>query len=98
MAPRNTAFNPKWKKSYSWINSVDGDEFKAYCKLCKKVFSIAHKGEASIKEHAEGAKHKQFEKSTSSAQSLHHFFARTYKFNLTVSISPFFACSFMLFS
>lgn len=82
MAPRITKYNPKWQKKFSWLNSVDGDDTKAYCKVCKKSFSIAHKGESSIKEHAEGAKHKETEKMQSSAQSLHSFFARTYKFNL----------------
>lgn len=62
MAPRQTSFNSKWLKIYSWINSVPDDSSKAYCKMCKSSFSIANKGEGNIKEHAERSKHKIAEK------------------------------------
>lgn len=74
MAPRQTHFNPKWIEIYKWIKAVDDDRTKAFCKLCNKAFSIASKGEGSIKEHAEGVKHKEAQKSTTSTQSLHSFF------------------------
>lgn len=57
MAPRPTSFNPKWLSTYSWIESVPGDTSRAHCKLCNKKFLISGKGEASVKEHAQGAKH-----------------------------------------
>lgn len=81
MAPRKTSFNIKWKNIYPWIDSVSDDNFKAFCKLCKKTFSISSKGEGCIKEHSEGAKHKDAAKSTTSSQSLHRFFSRAYEFN-----------------
>lgn len=76
MAPRATKFNKKWTELYSWLSSVDDDSSKAYCKLCKKTFSIASKGEGAVKEHADGTKHKDAEKSTKMAQSLQRFFVR----------------------
>lgn len=55
MAPWRTVFNIKWKNVYPWLNSVPNDEFKAYCKLCKRIFSISGKGEGCVKEHASGS-------------------------------------------
>lgn len=72
MAPRKTTFNSKWLKNYPWIQSVENDNSKAFCKLCKKVFSISTKGEASIKEHADGIKHKD------AKRPIHRFFIRKY--------------------
>lgn len=82
MGPRKTVFNSNWLKVYSWISSVDGNDSKAFCKICKKAFSISSRGVASIKEHSEGDKHKSAEKSTTLAQPLQRFFTRTSKFNL----------------
>lgn len=70
MAPRQTSFNEKWMTKYSWINSVPDDKSKAYCKLCKRIFSISIKGEGNVKEHAEGIKHKNAEK------GIHRFFRK----------------------
>lgn len=73
MAPRRTSFNPKWKKDYSWIDSVSSDQFKAFCQFCNKPFSIAGKGEGCIKEHAATNKHIQAEKCVASSQSMIRF-------------------------
>lgn len=73
MAPRKTTFNIEWTKKYPWINSVPKDNFKAYCKLCKKIFQIAGKGEGCVKEHAEGENHKRNERAAASSHSLHQF-------------------------
>lgn len=74
MAPRRTLFNIKWKDIYPWINSVPDEEYKAYCKHCKKVFSVAGKGEGCVKEHADTAKHKEAERAVAISHSMQHFF------------------------
>lgn len=50
------------------------DNFRAYCKLCKKIFSVAGKGEGCVKEHCESAKHKEAERAAVSSHSLNRFF------------------------
>lgn len=87
MTPRLTKFQPKWLTTYSWISSVNGDIFKAYFKLCKKSFSISSKGEASIREHAQGTKHIDVANATKNVQSLDRFFGRKFKFNLNEIIT-----------
>lgn len=82
MAPRQTSFNLKWIKKYLWLSSVDGDSSKAFCKLCQKSFSISSKGEAAIKEHGDGAKHKEAEKSKTFTQPLNRFFSRMSNFQM----------------
>lgn len=79
MAPRQTKFNNKWLKSYLWLDSVDGDEYSAYCKLCKKSISVSNKGEMAITDHANGAKHQRLENPTQNTPTLHRFFACKYK-------------------
>lgn len=76
---RKTNFNQKWIEKFSWLKSVESDDSKAFCKLCKSTFSIATKGEAAIREHAVGAKHKKFEKSSMMVQ---RFFTRKCKYVL----------------
>ena len=82
MAPRKTSFNQKWKQSYPWINSVPKENFKAYCKLCQKIFSVAAKGEGCVTEHAESTKHKEAERAAGRSNSLNRFFSRMYRLSL----------------
>lgn len=73
MAPRFTSFNPNWKRNYLWIDAVSGDKYRAFCKYCKKSFSIAAKGEGCIKEHANTDKHKAAERDVASSHSMVRF-------------------------
>ena len=43
-------FDPQWKKSYEWANSIPNDVFKTYCINCKVIFR-SNRGEDSLKEH-----------------------------------------------
>lgn len=54
------------------------DIYKAYCKLCNKIFSVAGKGEGCVKDHAEGDNHKRLERDKNQTLSLHSFFASMY--------------------
>lgn len=62
MAKRPTRFNPDWKNEFSWVDSVPGDIYRAYCKLCKKSFSIAGQGYTKVKDHIKNLKHVESEK------------------------------------
>lgn len=67
MAPRLTKFNYKWKNIYAWIDSMPEDNHRAYCKLCKRDFSIGVRGENKVKEHQASRDHQTaLEKSKSS--------------------------------
>ena len=54
---RKTKFNNSWKDSYTWINSLKGDEYNARCSICNKTFSIHHGGVSDIKQHSKTALH-----------------------------------------
>lgn len=80
MPARKSSFNPNWKVTYPWINPVPNDNFKAYCKHCQKIFSVAGKGEGCVKEHAESGKHKDAERAATGSHSMQRFFSRTFLF------------------
>lgn len=81
MAPRKTSFNTSWKKKYPWIDSVSGDQFRAFCKICNKSFSVSGKGEGSIKEHADTNKHQQAEKDVAGSHSMTKYVKSNLLFN-----------------
>lgn len=84
MLKRLTKFNPNWMNKYKWLREVQSDDTKAFCKLCSKTFSVATKGELSVKEHGDGAKHKEYERSSKSTYNMQRFFTRTLKFDENV--------------
>lgn len=59
MIKRLTKFNKNWLKSYEWITIVENDDHAAHCNLCNMNFKISHKGDASIKDHANSKGHKR---------------------------------------
>lgn len=67
MAPRNTSFNQKWLEKYPWIKTVANNDSLAFCKYCKKSFSISTRGENRVIEHANSSKHKTV------TQGMHRF-------------------------
>lgn len=57
MAPRLKKFNYKWKIIYAWIDSMPEDIHRAYCKVCKRDFSIGGRGENKVKDHQASRDH-----------------------------------------
>lgn len=41
----------------TWLTPVRGDDHKAYCTLCDKVFSVAHGGLHDVRAHWKGKRH-----------------------------------------
>ena len=39
------------------MSPVMGNEFKANCKVCHRIFSVAHGGLSDLKQHSEGDYH-----------------------------------------
>jgi len=39
------------------VSPVMGNEFKANCKVCHRIFSVAHGGLSDLKQHSEGDYH-----------------------------------------
>lgn len=57
--PKNkTKFNKNWLTQYRWISEVDGDIYKAHCKLCKKSIKVDVGGVGAVNVHRNTAKHK----------------------------------------
>ncbi|XP_046623326.1 uncharacterized protein LOC124306598 isoform X5 [Neodiprion virginianus] len=45
------------KQFATWLTPVRGDDHKAYCALCDKVFSVAHGGLHDVRAHWKGKRH-----------------------------------------
>lgn len=51
MSKRQTKYNPQWERDHFWIQKTKDDKFSAYCKICKKTFSVSGGGIALVKQH-----------------------------------------------
>ncbi|XP_033218596.1 broad-complex core protein isoforms 1/2/3/4/5 isoform X2 [Belonocnema kinseyi] len=51
-----------------WLTPVRGDNHKAYCALCDKIFSVAHGGLHDVRAHWKGKRHISLESSLSQSQ------------------------------
>lgn len=51
-----------------WLTPVRGDNHKAYCALCEKIFSVAHGGLHDVRAHFKGKRHISFEVANSQSQ------------------------------
>ena len=65
-------FNPKWTESFPWVIKHE-DKFKAFCKVCKKPIDLGKMGEGALCSHEKSDKHKQFQRTDSSQQSMQQF-------------------------
>jgi len=50
-------YRREWEEANPWLDSVSGDVYKANCKVCRRVFSVAHGGLTDIRQHASGEQH-----------------------------------------
>ncbi|XP_051803049.1 uncharacterized protein LOC127533610 [Acanthochromis polyacanthus] len=50
-------YREEWTRKYTWVTAAFGDVNKAFCKVCRKDFSISHGGESDLKSHASGKQH-----------------------------------------
>ena len=55
-------FNQKWLENceYSGWLKEDANKHSAKCSLCSKTFDISNMGEAAVRSHKDGAKHKKY--------------------------------------
>ena len=44
-------YRQEWEEANPWVCRVTGDEYKANCTVCRRVFSVAHGGLSDIKQH-----------------------------------------------
>ena len=49
-------YRSEWGREYSWIRPVEGDEFKAKCSTCDRVFSVSG-GLGDVKQHSSSKLH-----------------------------------------
>lgn len=72
--PKNkTKFNKNWLTTYRWISEVDGDIYKAHCKLCKRSIKIDVGGVGAVNVHQNTAKHKLLSSKLVRAESSNHY-------------------------
>lgn len=52
-------FNDKWLNEFDWLQRVDKSQSSlAYCKICRKQFSVENKGYTSLTQHSASKNHK----------------------------------------
>ena len=51
MSKKQTKCNSLWEKDHSWLQKCKNDQFSAYCKICKKSFSVSGGGICLVKQH-----------------------------------------------
>ena len=61
---------PEWK---DWLSDSKGNKHAAFCRACKKTFDIRVMGEAALRSHAKGIKHKKLVKASEPAVRLTEF-------------------------
>ncbi len=57
--PNTSHFCGAWKVDYKWIDAVPGENTKANCLLCKKIFSVANGGITDVKKHSQTQQHER---------------------------------------
>ncbi|CAL8282480.1 unnamed protein product [Gadus morhua 'NCC'] len=67
-------YGREWEDAHAWLDSVNGDVYKASCKICRRVFSVAHGGLSDIRQHATGEQHCRHERSQKTQASVSQFF------------------------
>ena len=50
MSKRQTKDNTLWEKDHSWLQKCKNNQFSAYCKICKKAFSVSGGGICFVKQ------------------------------------------------
>lgn len=73
---RLCVYRDQWENTYDFLSKVSGNPFKAFCKICRKEFSISHGGLNDIKRHTTGPDHQRLEKMSKKNQTLSTFLQR----------------------
>ena len=74
-----TMCDPKWfdakihPQFSSWLDPVENDNQKAYCRVCKKKIVLSNMGIQALKSHASGTKHKNFCKAIVNTVNMDYF-------------------------
>ncbi|KAJ8352127.1 hypothetical protein SKAU_G00236030 [Synaphobranchus kaupii] len=54
---RLSKYRTEWQTEHEWVSPVSGNEYKANCTVCHRVFSVAHGGLSDLKQHSAGHYH-----------------------------------------
>ena len=57
MSERQIKYNSLWEKDHSWLQKCKNNKFSAYCKICKKTFSVNGGGIYLVKQHEKTKTH-----------------------------------------
>ena len=64
-----TSYFHDWETKYGRLTGCKIDQFSAFCKICKKAFSVSGRSISQAKHHSEGQKYKDFLKSVKRLQN-----------------------------
>uniref|UniRef100_A0A915IDS2 BED-type domain-containing protein n=1 Tax=Romanomermis culicivorax TaxID=13658 RepID=A0A915IDS2_ROMCU len=90
MPAKKVAFQSSWinpdlhKKWAEWLRAVPNDKHSAYCKLCKKSFSLSNMGRQAIVSHSTLTKHLDEIKASSSTSNIHTLMQRRSHFHCSM--------------
>lgn len=69
---RLTKYNTIWERDHEWL-SMTKNEYKAFCRLCKKDFSVSHGGLNDVLKHSKGVSHIKIVSSRASNSLMTYF-------------------------
>lgn len=70
---RLTKYSSNWQNDHNWLCNVKSDEYKAYCKLCKKEFTISHGGLHDVVKHSKTSGHSKITSSRAARNITSYF-------------------------
>jgi hypothetical protein len=54
-----TVFNKDWLKKYKWLSDVPNEKRSTFCRSCRQKILLGTMGEAALKSHMKGSRHKK---------------------------------------
>lgn len=70
---RLTKYSTNWENDYNWLCIAESNEYKAFCRLCKKEFSISHGGLNDVVKHSKTSTHSKIASSRAAKNITSYF-------------------------
>ncbi|XP_053396899.1 uncharacterized protein LOC123563982 [Mercenaria mercenaria] len=63
-----------WEQEFPWISKADNGLGFAFCKLCRRTFSVSHAGKNDVRKHGQTLVHSKTEKSELHTSNVRSYF------------------------